>query len=338
MGVMEEWRVGLRARGERGGGRTYLSLIWGPIRSVLIGLSVTFRMEELLLAVKQRGGGRGSRLRLHWFRFRRSLDGSCVTIGVLVFLRAAPLLGCLTVCASTHHMQTRQSKCNRVDKPPHCLQGVFPNSTWKFNIPNMTVKLSLFQTFNTDTKAASKSSPLSLDDRSRSRSLSLLRLRWRWDLRSELRDLLLSRLRERRFLSERSRLRLLSLSLSLSLSRLLEKKEENKSSGQQVRDVLKDQIMFLLNPVYSHNGTQSQLHIYIHNWLHTFFSLMWIGELQTNFQCAISHLLVKCMQTTWLHTIHYQLEFHRSRLIAYNTNFLTIHIVLPSFTGHQSCD
>lgn len=31
-----------------GGGRTYLSLIWGPIRSVLIGLSVTFRMEFVL--------------------------------------------------------------------------------------------------------------------------------------------------------------------------------------------------------------------------------------------------------------------------------------------------
>lgn len=92
------WWVGLRARGERGGGRTYLSLIWGPIRSVLIGLSVTFRMEELLLAVKQRGGGRGSCLCLHRFRFWRSLYGNCITVRVLVFLRAAPLLCRLTVC------------------------------------------------------------------------------------------------------------------------------------------------------------------------------------------------------------------------------------------------
>lgn len=97
-GGVGRWWVGLRAMGKRGGGRTYLSLIWGPIRSVLIGLSVTFRMVELLLAVKQRGGGRGC-LCLHRFRFWRSLDGRCITVRVLVFFRAAPLLCCFTVCS-----------------------------------------------------------------------------------------------------------------------------------------------------------------------------------------------------------------------------------------------
>lgn len=58
-------------------------------------------MEELLLAVKQRGGARGSGcgrgLGLHLFRFGRSLDGSRVAFRELVFLGAAPLLCRLSI-------------------------------------------------------------------------------------------------------------------------------------------------------------------------------------------------------------------------------------------------